>query len=127
MHFISAILFDRFAALTNFKYKIHANNMKTVLAGIVIYVTAFWLVLVIRRIDGAHKHGERGLNACYYPMYVHFLLQKEAANEAYVDTLIIAIWMAACNTSFAELTRRTLKAICKVKNAFMRNLLLIKL
>ena len=119
LHFISAITFDRFASLTNYKYKILPTNMKTVLSGIVTYVTAFWSVIVIRRIYSAHKHGERGLNACYYPMYAHFLLQKEANNEALGDTIIIVIWITVCNTSCAQFTRKTLKAICKVMHAFM--------
>ena len=114
LHFIAAILFDRFAVLTNYKYKINQNNIKAVISGIVIYVTIFWSVLVVMRVKKAQGNGELGFDHCFAPMYVH-LLGQEAETKAYGDVIMIVLWITACNMCFSRCTRKALRHIKKVK------------
>eukprot|EP00112_Aurelia_sp_Birch-Aquarium-sp1_P011030 Seg233.2 transcript_id=Seg233.2/GoldUCD/mRNA.D3Y31 product="hypothetical protein" protein_id=Seg233.2/GoldUCD/D3Y31 len=120
LHFIAAILFDRFAVLTNYKYKINANNIKAVISAIVIYVTIFWSVLIVMRVNEARVNGELGFDHCFNPMYVH-LLGREAEAKAYGDVIMIVVWITACNVCFARCTRKTLRHIKKINKMTKEN------
>ena len=121
LNFIATVLFDRYSALTNFRFKITNHNVKRIIVIIIIYVSlAIVGMMTVRYLQGDRSSNETMFDHCHFANHLE-KLKGTGESHAYGTTIIIIVLITLCNIFMARFTRKTLRYIRQVRGALEAN------